>query len=427
MPDSRRPNGQPLDLYQLQIQHRIPSTVLAELLGTSRKVIERFARGTHHLSTHRRERIAAFLRSVGVSESELFSAFQPCRSVPGENRRRGLDNARCRWLQDQVQRFLATPPAPGEPTEQPLIQMEAPVLTRARISVEARQFFKFIDDIGDAIDPFREEFKDPSHGQYVWPGYTEALETLKLAAKERSLQVLIAPPASGKSFVLARARAALKDRGYEICEPSLLTKGRCTEGTILNAILAVIGGAGVRPMISLDKRCQQIYEILEQSKGKRQVVLVVDEAQDLPPVALKVLKRLYDWSYGVHDNLLAIILVGHPALRNTLLHDMSVRETGRRAVIHELAPLDSIEKYLSWRVNKALGRGDFDIFDILTPDGLRAIEDILNDSANTRRDWRPLIVNSLMQAALELAYRKAEPKISAGIIRQLVNQVREVA
>ena len=414
----------PLGLYYIQQDHRIPSTVLAEVVGTSRKVLERFARGTHHLSTHRREIILAYLRFIGVPEADLANAFTSRPRPAGEHRGRGLDNARIHWLKAQVERFRSATPTPGDNQQPELIQLEAPVLTRSHLSVNACTAFGFLDRDGNALDPFYREFKDPAHGQYVWPGYTEAFDTLIMAARERALLALVAPPASGKSFLLARARAALRNISYEICEPSLLTKGRCTEGTILNAILAGIAGAGIKPLNSLDRRCQQIYDILLQEKGRRNVVLIVDEAQDLPPLALKVLKRLYDWSYGVYDNLLAIILVGHPALRNTLLRDLSVRETGRRAIIHELAPLDSIERYLDWRITKALGR-EFESRALFSEDGLRAVEALLDFEYDPRRDWRPLIVNSLLQAALELAYRKAEPVISAGIVRQLTNAVRE--
>lgn len=64
-------------------------------------------------------------------------------------------------------------------------------------------------------------------------------------------------------------------------------------------------------------------------KGKRPIVLVVDEAHDLPLKTLTRLKRLMEVVANA-GALLAVLLVGQPRLRNNLRRPKCTRSvTGR--------------------------------------------------------------------------------------------------
>jgi len=424
----------PLGLYHTLKKHKISSGVLARLLETDRRVIEHFVRRDPRsgLRPQRREIVRRFLLSIGVPEHEVVRAFDLSNKPRLKNGNSHPGHERLQFLNKQVVLFKKRNPDLFDPdkwetaiqSELSLLEMEAPMLTRQSLPFKACEFFGFINAEGNLVDPFFPELKDPDHGQHEWPGYNETFQEVLALAKKRAMFALVGPPASGKSFLLARALRELRYRKFFIAEPDLLTKAKVSEGTILNATLKAIAGDGVQPKHALDRRCEQIHAILSERKGFDNVLLVVDEAQELPAIALKCMKRLYDWSYGAFDNLLSILMVGHSQLANILRGDLNVQETGRRTVILELPPLDSITGYLDWRLNKVLGKS-FDGNSLFTEDGLEAFGHILGDMNQPHHDWRPLLVNNLISACLNQAYLKAEKQISVGVIRELGNAGQE--
>lgn len=412
-------------LYLVLRDNDISCGVIGDLLDMPAKHVRDVLSGhTSGFSRSRAFRVENFLRAIGLPETELADlwAWVP---RPLENRRTPLPS-RISALKARVVEFretckdadLASVPSPV-PDPVNLLDVEAPVFNRQMLSVDARKAFGFINRQGEAVDPFWKEYKDPLNGEYSYPGYQRAYEALIDAAAERMIFALVAPPASGKTFLLDRARADLLKKGFLICEPKLLTKAKITEGTLLNSILAEIAGKDFKPAIRISDRCDQIHKLLTDERGMRKVALIVDEAQELPPLALRCLKRLYDWHYGVWDNLISIILVGHPLLKNRLRNDAQVQETGRRTVIHELEPLDSITRFLSWRLFRTLGEKR-DSAGLFTEDGLEAFARVLG-SRHKQNDWRPLLVCNLACVTLETAYRLGEKQITEAIIRETVN------
>ena len=418
-------------LYLVLRDYAVSCGVLGALLDLKAKRIRDVINGHERMGRPRQLKIEAFLRYIGIPAAELTSLWSPaCR--PPENRRiPPLE--RTKALKVQVADFLEilgliekkytdTP----NPDPVNLIDMEVPMLNRQSLSVEACKAFGFIDHEGTAADPFWREFKDPVNGEFIYPGYERAFEAMMTAARQRQMFALVAPPTAGKTFLFQRVREALRKKGYLLCEPRILTKSKITEGTLLNSILAEIAGADFKPRTRIADRCDQIYELLTTDKGMKRVLLSIDEAQELPPLALRCLKRLHDWHYGVYDNLLSIALIGHPLLKNNLLCNSMVEETGRRTVIHELEPLDSIIDFLTWRLRKSLG-GNLDARSLFTTGGLEAFEVLLGNRRDNHRNWRPFVICTLASAALERAYRLGERQITEGILREISNSAQEAA
>ena len=208
-----------------------------------------------------------------------------------------------------------------------------------------------------------------------------------------------------------------------ICEPRLLTKSKLTEGDVLNAILAEIADdPGLKPKHKIAARTDQIFNLLIiQGKGMKKVALVIDEAQDLPPEALRVIKRLHDWHYGVHDNLISPILIGHRLLKANLLSNLDLDEVGRRTVFHDLAPLDDVFAFLDWRLAISLKR-PVSSRDLFTPEGFREFERQVNDKHDTLA--RPMAVCNLASQLCACAAELEEKKISDHIITEVANQGR---
>jgi type II secretory pathway predicted ATPase ExeA len=424
MPDTlTRPRRVPR-LYLILRDFAISCGVLGELLGLPAKQVRDMLSGHHGLSLARRRRIEAFLKFISVPAAALTDLWSPVLR-PSDNRRIP-PYERTKYLKGKVTKFsknyddsIAMP----DPDPVNLLDMEVPVLNRQSLSVDACKVFGFIDKEGAAVDPFWREFKDPVNGEFVFPGYQRAFDAMMLAARQRQIFALVAPPAAGKTFLFQRVRAALRKKGYLLCEPRLLTKSKITEGTLLNSILAEIAGPDFKPKTRIADRCDQIYELLTTDQGMKKVLLSIDEAQELPPLALRCLKRLHDWHYGVYDNLLSIVLIGHPLLKNNLLCNSMVQETGRRTVIHELEPLDSITDFLTWRLRKSLGN-NADSHTLFSADGLAAFGVLMGNPLN-HHNWRPFIVCTLAAAALERAYRLGERQITEGILREVVNSAQE--
>jgi general secretion pathway protein A len=90
------------------------------------------------------------------------------------------------------------------------------------------------------------------------------------------------------------------------------------------------------------------------------VVLVVDEAQNLGPMALEELRLLSNLQTD-KEPLLQVILVGQPGLRDRLRHP-TLRQLAQRVAIHyHLSPLDREETrdYIRFRLARAGGSGIF--------------------------------------------------------------------
>lgn len=428
MPDTFAPRQRKVRrLYLVLRDHDISCGVIGALLDVRAKTVRDVLSGHVGFSRSREFRIENFLKWLGIPPEELRDLWtwvprpDGIRRTPGRSRIGSLKARVAEFRESAVDIDLPSSPDP-EPVN--LLDVEVPVFTRQPLSVEARKAFDFTDRDGNLVDPFWREFKDPAHGEYGYPGFVRATEALLDAARERMIFALIAPPASGKTFLFERARAALIKKGFMFCEPRLLTKAKITEGTLLNAILAEIAGKDFKPAARIADRCDQIFKALTDEKGMKKVVLAVDEAQELPPLALRCLKRLHDWHYGVFDNLLSIVLIGHPLLKSRLLNDASIQETGRRTVVYELEPLESITEFLSWRLKKLLGF-ERDSAELFTADGLLAFENLLGRRNDPHRDWRPFIVSSLASRALEETYKLGERQITEAIIRRLANAEME--
>lgn len=417
---------QVLHLWKIMRDFQITAAVLARLFDTKGKYLRDVLTGHSCFSAERRRKIEAFLAFVKVPAAEIARAWE-MTSVPARELRRPANRKRLEKLYQQVAEFNQQyDPTAGSPDHSSVdnIDLEVRVFERSLLPVAASKWFDFTDRAGNAVDPFWQERKDPNtYPPFQYPGYIAAYEELLRAASLRALFALIAPPASGKTYLLERAKLELRRRGYMICEPRLLTKSKLTEGDVLNAILGEIAGdQHVKPRHKIAARTEQIFNLLTvEGQGMRKVALVLDEAQDLPAEALRVIKRLHDWHYGVYDNLISPILVGHPLLRANLRTSLNLDEVGKRTVFHELAPIQDIFTFLDWRLAATLGR-PFSSRGLFTPEGAARFEAEVNDKPENLA--RPLALCNLASQLCACAAELEEKQISDHVIVEVANQGR---
>ena len=103
--------------------------------------------------------------------------------------------------------------------------------------------------------------------------------------------------------------------------------------------------------------------LVEQYRDGRYVVLILDEAQNLPVETLEEIRMLSNLDAG-NESLLQVILVGQPSLRGKLQWEGLRQLSQRVQVNYHLEPLDRDEvgNYIRYRIKRAGGQ-DLNLFD----------------------------------------------------------------
>ncbi len=162
----------------------------------------------------------------------------------------------------------------------------------------------------------------------------------------------------------------------------------------------------------------ELYRQLEQfltdelGRGKR-TVLIIDESQNLDMAALEELRMLSNMNVDKHQ-LLQLILVGQPQLRDQLQHPTLVQFAQRVASDFHLGPLekDHVAEYIHHRMKHA-GATD----SVFTP---HAIDMIASASRGV-----PRTINILCDTALVYAFSKEVKGVNIEIIRDVLEDKRK--
>jgi type II secretory pathway predicted ATPase ExeA len=143
--------------------------------------------------------------------------------------------------------------------------------------------------------------------------HQEAFKRLQLVLEHRYLGVLTGEVGSGKSTLVRRLFRSLDARQYQSVYMSMAgLKPKDFYGELLRH-------AGEEAPFSAAKAKRLWEEVLlnRQSQGERQLVVVIDEAQDLSPAMLLELRFVMNQHMDA-ASLFPLILVGQPELRKLL-------------------------------------------------------------------------------------------------------------
>ncbi len=145
----------------------------------------------------------------------------------------------------------------------------------------------------------------------------------------------------------------------------------------------------------------------EYSSGRR-VVLIVDEAQNLPAAALEELRVLSNLNND-KDLLIQTILVGQPELRAILRHPRMVQLAQRISIDYHLGklPREDTHAYVRHRLTVAGGSPD-----IIATDAVEMLH------AGT--GGVPRLINSICDTALVYGFSEQAPRISAELVGQVL-------
>ncbi len=232
--------------------------------------------------------------------------------------------------------------------------------------------------------------------------HREALNHLRFGIRERKGFIqLTGEVGSGKTTT---CRALFNELGPEYTT-ALILNPALSESQLLRAILKELA----IPEVHRDRLAN--YELLneyllDKVRQKRDVVLVIDEAQDLSQNALEQVRLLSNLETD-NQKLIQIILLGQPELRDKL-DDPALRQLRQRITVrYHLGPLnrDETRRYLEHRISIAGGRGTPRFDD-------RAVRRIHRYSTGV-----PRLINAIADKALLAGFVYRTETITARLVR----------
>ncbi|MBL3566618.1 AAA family ATPase [Rhodovulum sulfidophilum] len=149
--------------------------------------------------------------------------------------------------------------------------------------------------------------------------------------------------------------------------------------------------------------------VLQEYAAGRHVILIFDEAQNLGSETLEELRMLTNINSG-KDDLLQIVLVGQPELRDLIRHP-SLRQFAQRvSAVYHLEPMDlaTTRAYILHRLKHAGGSGE--------EFSASAIRHIHEEAGGI-----PRMVNKLCDLALVYASSADAPAVDEATIRELID------
>ena len=163
-------------------------------------------------------------------------------------------------------------------------------------------------------------------------------------------------------------------------------------------------------VVQAERRERDLRDLMK--KGRRPVVLVVDEAHDLHHKTLTGLKRLMEVvaDAGV---LLSVLLVGHPRLRNDLRRPQ-MEEIGYRTTIFDYEGIgaDKRRGYVAWLLGACAAEG-VKVADLMDEDAV----DMLAERLRT-----PLQIEMHLTLAFEQGFRLDAKPVTADIVEQVLSR-----
>ncbi|MGE5124845.1 MAG: ExeA family protein [Betaproteobacteria bacterium] len=243
---------------------------------------------------------------------------------------------------------------------------------------------------------------DPKY-LYLSPKHAEAFAHLEFGRRERGGFIVITGEVGTGKTTLARhflARLGPDTRTAVVLYPAL------TAAELLGAILQDLHVTAEGP--SLKSLVDALHRFLLESRAAgRNVVLLIDEAQDLSPEVLEQVRLLSNLETDT-EKLIQIILIGQSELR-ALLARHELRQLAQRVTAHyhlsALDPADTAE-YVRHRLAVAGGEGKV----TFTSQALRLV--------HRRCGGVPRLINLVCDRALLAGFVASSRTIDAGMVEQ---------
>ncbi|MFQ5517698.1 MAG: ExeA family protein [Acidimicrobiia bacterium] len=197
---------------------------------------------------------------------------------------------------------------------------------------------------GFHCNPFTRELTN--RDRFPLEDFDEVIEALLATLDARMSCALIAPAGTGKTAVLRAVMARLPEARYRthyVKVTGLSRRDMCRE------IAQAVGLAPAGSYPTLVRRLQERFRETAHTEGLRPV-LILDEAHDLRPETLAILRVLTHFDMDSRL-VVSIVLAGQLGLRDLLRRDDQVDVAGRLAHYAKLRLLsrDEINRYVEHR------------------------------------------------------------------------------
>ncbi len=340
-----------------------------------------------------REQVGTFLRTQGVPEGEIATAFDPDsetgRGVNQKNKSHPLH-------------AVATTDTP-----EPDPYLLEPVM----LTAQAKRHFKLMFNPFGADPQCADDVYLGDEQRYVASVIVEAIQNARMIA-------VVGESGSGKSTIWEWVQDQVREQKQPVhlIQPKVTDKSRLTGLGILQAIVRDLE-PHTTPRQSADLLARQAHELIANRVAEGQkCVLVFEEAHDMTVAAIKQLKRFHEFKLG-WKRALGIVLLAQPELLRKLdAKGLEAREVKNRLEIIRMLPLDSdLEAYAAHRLARAGLQGDA----LFAPDAWQAIRDVLKASdgdGNAVSLCYPLLVGNLITLSLNTAAELGAPKVDRGIV-----------
>lgn len=190
---------------------------------------------------------------------------------------------------------------------------------------------------------------------YLSPTHQEALQHLKYGVSERKgFIVLVGEVGCGKTTLCRRFLNELDPARFDT---ALILNPRVTETQMLKAILTELGETKLGRSQN-DLVAQMNRVLLERIAKGRDIVLIIDEAQNLKFEVLEQIRLLSNLETD-KQKLLQIVLMGQPELKEILGRE-ELRQLRQRILVHyEIHPLSATDMahYIQHRLSLAGANG----------------------------------------------------------------------
>lgn len=244
---------------------------------------------------------------------------------------------------------------------------------------------------------------------YLSPTHQEALQHLKFGVHERKgFIALIGEVGCGKTTICRRFLNELDPTRFDT---ALILNPRVTETQMLKAILTELGETKLARSQS-DLVAQMNRVLLERINRGRDIVLIIDEAQNLSFEVLEQIRLLSNLETD-KQKLLQIVLMGQPELKEILARE-ELRQLRQRILVHyELHPLSLADTrhYIQHRLTLAGGSGR----PTFTTWALRAI--------HRASKGIPRVVNNLCDKSMLAAFIHESDEVNYWHVRRAIRDL----
>lgn len=264
----------------------------------------------------------------------------------------------------------------------------------------------FLDHFGLQEQPFGVT-PDP-HFLYLSPSHMEALASLFYGVQtQRGFMALIAKPGMGKTTLLFH----LLERLRGSARTAFLFQTHSDSREFLRSLVADLGfGEQDDDLVRMNRKLNEI--LISEVRTGRNVVVVIDEAQNLPDSVLEAIRMLSNFEIPGRK-LMQIVLAGQPQLADRLAGRNMVQLRQRISVLSRLKPFSASETvdYVDHRLRVAGHRGK----PLFTPDALAII--------HSRADGIPRNINNLCFNASTLAFANGQKVIDAPMLNEVLEDL----